>query len=85
MGVVHPHGAYHVELPYESTREITKGMSHGRRDMYQWIRDNCAPVSIRTTIYHVSWSREHGSTKKSRIHFLTKDEAILFKLTWGGM
>ena len=84
MGVIHPRGTYHVEMPYEATQEVSNGMSHGKRALFGWIKENCAPVCIRATYTIVGRNKEGGIKRKAKFHFLTKAEAVLFKLTWGG-
>lgn len=84
MGVIHPRGQYFVDMPYESTKTIGHMEKH-RPELYDWIKENCAPVQIRTTVFYTGWdSEKERNIKKARLHFFTKDEALLFKLTWCG-
>lgn len=92
MSNVSPRGKYPVEMPYESIHEVSNGMTHLNREMFAWVKEHCQPVSIRVTVKDVSLKKYpearpcfNGSQfgYRSFVHFLSKEEAVLFKLRWG--
>jgi hypothetical protein len=94
MTELHPKGKYQVELAYEATHQLVDQMSRLRLDMFTWVRENCQPVVPRVTVkivdlrlYPYATPTFKGSQfgRRSLVHFLTKKEAMLFKLMWGGL
>jgi hypothetical protein len=80
-----------VEVPYRNICEYPRTTTSPiKTEVSQWIKENCQKLGDDHARFQfagpqIIMSDDNMPFKHSRVAFLTKEEAMMFKLVWGGV